>query len=398
MLPLISIIVPIYNVERYLPQCIESLLGQTYSNIEIILVDDGSTDNCSEICDSYAERDKRIIVIHKENGGQDSARKAGILSSTGEYIGYVDGDDWINSDMYEKLITLALKYDVDVVESGVIDSWEDKYAERKPFILTGCYKGKEFNEKVSPFMIYSGSFFKHGVFPYLVSKLFKKRSIIKYQLLDEPTNNLADDIMCTFPCIYNSKSLYVTHDCFYHYRVRSDSTKRNIRNDIYQIVKSNYNNWLSRFEITDNDNNIKKQLQFFILYLFLAKAIYVFDKSDDNYILKPFGSIDKKKKIVLYGAGTMGIHLKKYFDNIGYKNLVMWADKNYEHIQSDVIISDPAKICTQDYDYVILSILNADAANSAKTELLNMGIPNEKILWIKDEYVNDPEKLLSELL
>ena len=99
---LISVIVPIYNVEKYLDKCIESIVNQTYKNLEIILVDDESPDNCPEICDKWAERDSRIKVIHKENGGAGSARNAGIEASSGEWIGFVDGDDWIEPNMYEK--------------------------------------------------------------------------------------------------------------------------------------------------------------------------------------------------------------------------------------------------------------------------------------------------------
>ena len=101
---LISVIVPIYRVEAYLEQCIQSIRNQTYKNLEIILVDDGSDDQCPQICDRYARVDERIKVVHKVNGGLDSARKAGIIAASGKYIGYVDGDDWIEPEMYEQLL------------------------------------------------------------------------------------------------------------------------------------------------------------------------------------------------------------------------------------------------------------------------------------------------------
>ena len=107
---LISIIIPIYNVEQYLRQCLDSVINQTYKNLEIILVDDGSTDNSGKICDEYAVKDNRIKVIHKENGGVSSARNAGIDIAKGEYIGFVDSDDYIEKDMYEYLLYLCLKY------------------------------------------------------------------------------------------------------------------------------------------------------------------------------------------------------------------------------------------------------------------------------------------------
>ncbi len=105
---LISVIVPVYKVEAYLNRCVESIVNQSYSNLEIILVDDGSPDRCPEMCDVWSQKDKRIKVIHKENGGLSDARNAGMAIATGTYIGFVDSDDWIDRDFYEKLL-LTLK-------------------------------------------------------------------------------------------------------------------------------------------------------------------------------------------------------------------------------------------------------------------------------------------------
>lgn len=131
---LISVIVPIYNVEKYVKKCIESIINQTYRNIEIILVDDGSIDKSGEICDEYSFRDNRIKVLHQRNRGPAAARKEGVLLATGKYIGYVDGDDWIEPDMYKNLLDYACRYDVDVVESGVIDSWNDEEKKRTSYL------------------------------------------------------------------------------------------------------------------------------------------------------------------------------------------------------------------------------------------------------------------------
>lgn len=112
-LPLISVIVPVYNVEKYISRCVDSLLGQTYKNIEIILIDDGSNDDSSLICDHYASENKNIIAIHKNNGGQSSARNEGLMQARGQYIGFVDSDDWVSKDMYEYLYNLLIEYDAD---------------------------------------------------------------------------------------------------------------------------------------------------------------------------------------------------------------------------------------------------------------------------------------------
>ncbi len=109
-MPEISIIVPVYKVEQYLPRCLDSLLSQTYKNLEIILIDDGSTDNSPSICDAYAGKDSRIRVIHKENGGLSNARNTGLDAAEGELIGFIDSDDYIENDMYEYLLSGMRKF------------------------------------------------------------------------------------------------------------------------------------------------------------------------------------------------------------------------------------------------------------------------------------------------
>lgn len=119
----ISIIVPVYNVEKYIEKCIDSIINQTFQNLEIILVDDGSKDSSPTICDNYEKKDSRIRVIHKENGGLSSARNAGIDLATGEYIGFIDPDDYIEHDMFEVLYDLIKKYDADLSVCGLIDCY-----------------------------------------------------------------------------------------------------------------------------------------------------------------------------------------------------------------------------------------------------------------------------------
>ena len=125
---LLSVIVPVYNVKPYLIKCMESILNQTYSNLQIILVDDGSTDGSQDICDEYAKKDNRIFVIHKENGGQSSARNAGMEKATGDYIGFIDSDDWIEPNMYCNLITQLEKHNADLAACSF---YECKDNERK---------------------------------------------------------------------------------------------------------------------------------------------------------------------------------------------------------------------------------------------------------------------------
>lgn len=391
---LISVIIPVYRVERYIRQCVDSVLNQTYKNLEIILVDDGSDDKCPQICEEYGKSDARVKVIHQDNRGQDAARKAGILVAKGKYVGYVDGDDWIEPDMYEKLIGFAQKYQVDVVESGVIDSWEDCEKRRIGIFEEGCYKGEKFSRIIGPRLLYSGQFFKFGISAYLVTKLFLREKILEYQLMPEPTGNLLDDVMCTFPCIFASRSLYITHDCFYHYRVRETSSKRKIRSDVSGVVQTCYSNWEKRFSGAIVSDNIKRQIDYLTLFLLLSKEISVFDQRSSDYVLTPYGMVRKNSKIVLYGAGVVGINIYSYLCNTKEIEIVYWADKNYSSLQKYYDVGEPKKIAEVEYDYVIIGIIDARIMKSAQKDLLDLGVASEKILWIKDDYIQYPEKLL----
>lgn len=140
----VSVIVPVYNVEKYLRKCVESIKDQTYRNLEIILVDDGSPDRCGEICDELARSDNRIRVIHKENGGLSDARNAGMDVSTGDYIGFVDSDDYIDEDFYEILVANLEKYDAEVSCCRYTNVWED--GKKEPIGNDGAihvYEGTE---------------------------------------------------------------------------------------------------------------------------------------------------------------------------------------------------------------------------------------------------------------
>lgn len=395
---LISIIVPIHKVEKYLEQCIQSILNQTYKNLEIILVDDGSDDLCPQICDRYAQRDDRIKVIHKENGGPDSARKMGILESNGKYIGYVDGDDWIEPDMYENLLKYMQNYDVEIVESGVIDTWDNKQERRALYLEEGCYKDRDFREKVESRILYSGRFFEHGVSPYMWSKLYLKERIMRYQMMEGLTNEIFDDIMVALPCIAESKKLYVTHDCYYHYRVRRDSLKRKNRPNAAAQLRLCYPEFYQRFKGTEVCANDGRQIKYFALHWLLDQAPQIFDDLRTENILIPFGGFQKKDRIVLYGGGGVGIHLKNYISSIEGCNLVRWVDHNYKDLQQTLDIQSPESLMECEFDYIIIAILRERTVLSAKRDIVELGIPEEKIRWIEKKYIDNPELLLNKVL
>lgn len=169
---IISVVVPIYNSEPYLDKCIESIVNQTYENLEIILVDDGSPDNCRQICDKWAEKDNRIRVIHKENGGVSSARNAGLAAATGEFIGFVDGDDIIDADFYEFLLYEAIKNDADISAcsfkyfnpDGSVYKENDGYTDKAKFFSSDELLSEYFSCCIGQWVSFCNKIIKRSLF------------------------------------------------------------------------------------------------------------------------------------------------------------------------------------------------------------------------------------------
>lgn len=389
----ISVVVPVYNVEKYLRKCLDSIVDQTYRDLEILLVDDGSTDSSPIICEEYARMDERVKVIHQKNQGVWCARRNGTNLATGKYIGYVDGDDWIESDMFCMLIKWIEQYDVDVVETGCIDSWEGSEKKRITYLPEGCYKGDVFEEKIAPFLLYCGSFFEHGVSAYLVTKLFRRDVMCQIQSSLPETLKLHDDTMCSFPYIAKTKSIYISNYCFYHYRVRSDSLKRSKNAVNNNDINSMYAQMCTAFDGTTKSAKYERQVQYYLMYYLLFKNIEIFDNQDAHYFLAPYGDIDKEKKLVLYGAGAFGVQLYKYVENVYGKDHVHWVDQNYAFINSEEV-ENPNILNKITYDYVVVSIIREEAYRSARRDLINFGIPKEKIVWINERYLRNPGILL----
>lgn len=210
MKDLISIIIPIYKVESYIDKCVESVLNQTWKNIEVILVDDGSPDKCGLMCDEYAKKDKRIKVIHKDNGGLSDARNAGVEVATGDYIGFVDSDDWIDENFYEQLIEKIKKTGADIVTAGVKKVWEDGKTE----VMTSTQE-IQLNNREAMTAIIEESFLKQPVW-YKLYRADAARVKFKKGVLHE-------DNYWSYQVVARANKVIVMSEPYYYYRQRSNS-------------------------------------------------------------------------------------------------------------------------------------------------------------------------------
>ena len=211
---MVSIIVPIYNIEGYIRECIDSILAQTYPDFELILVDDGSPDNCGRICDEYAEKDVRIKVIHKENGGLTSARNAGLSVAKGDWIMHVDGDDWIEPDMIESLIEAAKVTEADLVFGD--------------FMKYGPYAG---NHKLPTWSIDKKDSMSRYI-AYMMTTIWgsiAKRSLYTEHCLKSPDGvSYCEDFHLIVRLCHFAKKIVNVHRPFYHYRYRPTSIMSNM--------------------------------------------------------------------------------------------------------------------------------------------------------------------------
>lgn len=219
-MPKVSIVIPVYNMEKYLERCMESVLAQSLEDVEIILVDDGGSDKSPAMCDDYAVRDTRVRVIHKPNGGLTSAWKRGSLEATGEYIGYVDSDDFIEKEMYERMYERGVKTDADIVCCGLTHVYEDdpgrKWTEQMEF-ATDSLKKEELSELVYPTLINDGSFFGRRLQPNRVTKLVKADLVKKNLDLCADEVSIGEDYQFSLCMFLDAGRVEIIRDYFPYY-------------------------------------------------------------------------------------------------------------------------------------------------------------------------------------
>ena len=232
MSDLISVIIPVYNVEKYIKKCLNSVINQTYKNLEIILVDDGSTDNSREICDNYARQDNRIKVIHKKNGGLSSARNEALKIATGFYIGFVDSDDYIEPDMYQVLYNLIKKNNADISMVSFYEETHDKVLKEKNSKKLYLYENLDILKEL---------LINKNLQNTVWNKLYSKKL---FETIRFPTGKNYEDIGTTYFLFEKSKKLVYLEIPKYHHLTRIDSICgiRNVqtRIDLLNVIYDRY--------------------------------------------------------------------------------------------------------------------------------------------------------------
>ena len=253
--PLISIIVPVYNAEKYLDECVESIVNQTYKNIEIILVDDGSQDNSSALCNQWSKKDKRIKTIHKKNGGVSSARNIGISDSKGEWVSFVDADDWIEKDYIKEMIEKANAYNCEYVCCG----FNRVYSNRVEHINS--------NEKIIEHN--SNTFLKsllnvQNSYGFVHMKLIKKSLIDKIRF--DENIKVGEDALFNVQLCKRMDKIVIYNKALYNYRLNLDSVVRKYDIDYVDKYTKSMNTMKKYINANYQEKNITQMLYNYIAY------------------------------------------------------------------------------------------------------------------------------------
>lgn len=276
MKDLLSIIIPSYNIELYIARCLDSLINQTYTNLEIIVVDDGSTDDTLSIIKSYEKKDKRIHVIHKENEGVSNARLTGMKQAKGKYIGFVDGDDMVEFDMFELLMNNAKEFNADISHCGYVMDFPDGHSD----LYYGTGQKIIQNNETGLKDLLRGQCIEPGLW----NKIYKKELIetfINNKNMDYSIKNLEDLLVNYYLFKESNVSIYEDR-CKYHYILRKSSAATNIsRNKIIDPIKV--------FKIIMDDINSYNEL-YEIVY---SRYVYTLI---NNATINPYKDLKKKSR------------------------------------------------------------------------------------------------------
>lgn len=386
--PLVSIVVPVYNAAEFICRCVNSITEQTYYNLEIILVDDGSTDNSYTECQRMALDDNRIAVISQPNGGVVAARNAGIEFSHGDYLVFVDADDWIEPDMIDTLVNGI--GDADIISFGVL--WE-KYPGRED-IISDDYKEGVYSTQSEKNLFFSTMIFDleknklHPLTPWMVNKLYKKELVKSVYPSIDRTITYDEDAIFVYKCFFKAESFVIIHKPFYHYYYNAQSACHSERRNMLTDINKVYLSLLDECRLYGEDENLNEQLQSWIALLVRValNERMGFDKTRIHFSEFLFDARVLEKdthKIVIYGAGQAGQDFTYQLRKLGYE-ISLWVDSNYSYWSGlGLNVEEPEKIRQVDYDEILIAVSDEKTASTIGQYLLELGIEKEKIKWSK---------------
>lgn len=379
----LSVTVPAYQVAEYLPRCLDSLLSQTVRDIEIIVVNDGSTDSTGEICDGFARRDKRIRVIHQINLGLVAARKSAVSISTGRYIACVDGDDYVDPDYCESLLEAVETHGADVAIGGYVRDYGNARQRIIPMLAAGVYELGPSSSVLREF-ISSEPFFTHGVTTYLWGKIFRRDLYLKAQEAVPNEFSLGEDAACVYPLLAQSRRLVVTESASYHYVQRQSSMlKAKPSMPLAEISRMKKLVAFLRSQLKGrlSEADIDRQLKGYELSLLATRIGGVLEGEGGDVSI--FGrKVMPGSRVAIYSAGTFGQIMHRRLRDVPEVNIVLWVDQDWQKYRTDGLdVSSETKLGEGNFDIVAIASLSAEAINEARKRIDQLGVTDDRVVF-----------------
>ena len=393
---MVSIIVPVYNVEKFLPRCIESVQRQTMQDLEIILVDDGSTDSSGIICDRYALKDNRINVIHQKNGGQVSARNSGIAIAQGEYIGFVDSDDWIEEDMISILYESAIMNKADVVAEGMVEDAFGKISYCKNALENGVYSTEPELNYLHSNMISCDEYFKFGILPYLWNKLFRRELVVKHMPFVDKDIRIGEDAAAVYVMLRAASSVVVLDFCHYHYCLRESSImgKRMEVGEELKSAKVLYSYLSNRLIGQEMNSPYVNSIKKYMVNILLTRMYGLFAQIN-NSLLFPFFNVKEGDSIIIFGAGALGKAVFRYATKNSNIRVKGWADRDYEKYQKlELPVSNIEELDVSSDIKIVVAVFSDKAFEQINKNLQALDIDEEQIQKMEIDSEQEQELLV----
>lgn len=407
----VSIIIPIYNTARYLRRCLDSVICQTYRNLEIILVDDGSTDTSPQICNEYASRDDRIKVVHQENRGLVNARKTGVANATGEYSEYVDSDDWIEADCVEQMISAVKDRKPDMaVALGHYRDYQDGRSiiklDNNGELKERIYEYFEFRKYIIPCYIRTDKFYTTDIPNNLWCYIFKTLFLKEHQNRIEDEITIGEDAACVFRCLLDAKTIGVKNTAMYHYQQNEDSMMHNGDSAIHDRIEILYKNMSDTAELHKVEygtDMLQKKVLWIAYYILLMMEYEKLSSISDVYLF-PYSKVREGSKVFVYGLGTFGREILKTLSEKKDKYQIVGCSdqgwRQYEgfyHIDNSEMcrVYSPDKIKRVSFDKILIAVTRHGLAKDISRELISFGVDQSKIATIDEKvltYSNLPLK------
>lgn len=380
---LLSVIVPVYNAEPYIRKCVESILKQNYFMLEIILVDDGSSDGSGRLCDLLERENNNVKVLHIENSGIVNARLKGVKASEGKWITFVDADDWIGEEAYRDIIP---ERNCDMVVTGICRYIDGEHQiMQRPFWTEGIYNKEQILHDVIPIMLWNPALETWAFDPSLCTKIFKRQIILsELEKASKVGSDYGEDSMVIFPMMLQVENIKISEKIYYYHRQRPEGmiAPYIADQDFISKLYSVYKYLKERFKNTEYWNIMKNQLDcFYMSSVELKKRCFTYSSLEFS-IYFPFDKISWGSRVVLYGAGKVGNEYWRQNSLYHFCKIVSWVDVDYKKKQNDYHeILHPEIIKETVYDYILIAVDDYHVAREIISYLKEFGVMQEKVIW-----------------